>query len=65
MVSAEAASMREANVGRNGERPYIRIGMRRRRAVLFADQHLCFLIPPLLGLGTLVFRMTAYEGDVR
>src|SRR5271170_739430 len=25
----------------------------------------CFLIPPLLGVGTLMFRMTAYEGDVR
>ena len=25
----------------------------------------CFLIPPLLGLGTLAFRMAAFEGDVR
>jgi uncharacterized membrane protein YoaK (UPF0700 family) len=25
----------------------------------------CFLFPPLLGLGTLAFRMAAYEGDVR
>ena len=25
----------------------------------------CFLIPPLLGLGTLAFRMAAHEGDVQ
>jgi hypothetical protein len=25
----------------------------------------CFLFPPLLGLGTLAFRMAAYGGDVR
>jgi hypothetical protein len=25
----------------------------------------CFLIPPLLGLSTLAFRMAAFEGDVR
>jgi uncharacterized membrane protein YoaK (UPF0700 family) len=25
----------------------------------------CFLVPPLLGAGTLMFRMAAFEGDVR
>jgi hypothetical protein len=25
----------------------------------------CFLIPPLLGLGTLVLRMAVFEGGVR
>ncbi len=25
----------------------------------------CFLVPPLLGVGTLMFRMAAFEGDVR
>jgi hypothetical protein len=25
----------------------------------------CFLLPPLLGIGTLMFRMAAFEGDVR
>lgn len=35
-------------------------------AILYAHAGVyCFLLPPLLGAGTLAFRMAAFEGDIR
>jgi len=35
-------------------------------ALLYARASIyCFLVPPLLGVGTLMFRMAAFEGEIR